>query len=88
VALRILGSGDGAGVAREMAEAIEATIQGASAQVAPAGAGHFEVRVVAAAFAGKTSLQRQQMVYAAIAALMQGETAPVHAIDRMETRTP
>ena len=36
----------------------------------------------------KSPVQRQQMVYGAIAPFMSGDTAPVHAIDRMETRTP
>jgi acid stress-induced BolA-like protein IbaG/YrbA len=33
-------------------------------------------------------VQRQQLVYGALARFLQGDTAPVHAIDRMETRTP
>jgi acid stress-induced BolA-like protein IbaG/YrbA len=51
-------------------------------------AGHFEIRVVSAAFGGKRTLDKQRMVYAAIAHLMQGDAAPVHAIDRLETLTP
>jgi acid stress-induced BolA-like protein IbaG/YrbA len=68
--------------------AIEARLPGARVQVASASPGHFEVRVVSDAFAGKSRVQQQQLVYAAIAHLMSGEMAPVHAIDRMETLLP
>jgi acid stress-induced BolA-like protein IbaG/YrbA len=88
MALRILGTADGDGVAREMKLAIEAAIDGASAEVEARGAGHYQVRVVSAAFAGKTPVQRQRMVYGAIGRFLTGDTAPVHAIDRMETTTP
>ncbi len=57
---------------------VEATGQG----------GHFEIRVVSREFAGKSSLAKQRLVYRAIADLMQGERAPVHAVDRLETVTP
>jgi acid stress-induced BolA-like protein IbaG/YrbA len=30
-------------------------------------------------------VQQQQMVYAAIAGLMRGDNAPVHAVDRLQT---
>ena len=52
------------------------------------GGGHFEIRVVATEFAGKSRLQRQRIVLRAIAGLMQGDAAPVHAVDRLETFTP
>ncbi len=38
---------------------------------ANAGKGHFHVRVVSAAFAGKLPLQRHRMVYAALGDLME-----------------
>lgn len=88
MALRILGTADADAVAREMKEAIEAALAGAHAEVEPRGAGHYEVRVVSAAFEGRSLVQRQQLVYGALARFLQGDTAPVHAIDRMETRTP
>ena len=52
------------------------------------GAGHFEVRVKSAAFAGQSRVAQQRSVYAAISHLMKGETAPVHAIDKMEISIP
>jgi hypothetical protein len=33
-------------------------------------------------------VKQQQLVYGAIAPLLRGDDAPVHAIDRMVTRTP
>ena len=50
--------------------------------------GHFELRVISNAFAGKNTLARQRLVLGAIAHLMKGDGAPVHAIDVLETRTP
>jgi acid stress-induced BolA-like protein IbaG/YrbA/Fe-S cluster assembly iron-binding protein IscA len=70
-----------------MRAAIEAAIPGARAEVRGSGT-HFEIRVIASAFEGKNTLARQRMVYAAIADLMKGDGAPVHAIDRMETEVP
>jgi acid stress-induced BolA-like protein IbaG/YrbA len=67
--------------------AIEAAIPGARVEVRASGT-HFEIRVVSSAFEGKNTLARQRMVYAAIADLMKGDGAPVHAIDRMETELP
>jgi acid stress-induced BolA-like protein IbaG/YrbA len=69
-------------------EAIEQAIPGATVEVKAGGAGHFQLRVEAEAFAGQSRVAQQRLVYAAIAHLMSGETAPVHAIDKMEIRTP
>jgi stress-induced morphogen len=44
--------------------------------------------VVSAAFAGLPRVRQQQKVYAAIAHLMAGDAAPVHAIDQLITKTP
>jgi acid stress-induced BolA-like protein IbaG/YrbA len=74
-------------IAPRIRSAIEAAIPGAKVDVSGSGS-HFEISVVADAFAGKTTLARQRMVYAAISDLMKGEGAPVHAIDRLVTRTP
>lgn len=52
-----------------------------------AGAGegsHWSVRIVSAAFAGKTAVARHKMVYSALADEMQG---PIHAL-AIEARTP
>jgi acid stress-induced BolA-like protein IbaG/YrbA len=69
-------------------KAIEEAIAGAEVEVTAAGAGHFELRVKAAEFAGQSRVAQQRTVYAAIGHLMKGETAPVHAIDKMEILIP
>ena len=68
-------------------EAIEKEIPDAQAEVSGAG-GHFSIEVVSSAFEGKNMLASQRLVYSAIAHLMKGETAPVHAVDSLKTRTP
>ncbi len=69
-------------------KAIEQAITGAEVEVTAGGAGHFEIRVKAAEFAGQSRVVQQRAVYAAISHLMKGETAPVHAIDKMEILVP
>jgi acid stress-induced BolA-like protein IbaG/YrbA len=68
-------------------EAIERQIPDSRAEVT-GGGGHFTIEVTAPAFAGKGMLESQRMVYGAIAHLMKGDMAPVHAIDSLKTRTP
>ena len=48
------------------------------------GAGHFNVHIVADAFAGKSLIERHRMVYAAMGDLMQTE---VHALS-IQAETP
>lgn len=67
--------------------AIEAKIPDAHAKV-EGGGGHFTIEVVATAFEGKGPLESQRLVYSAIAHLMLGDMAPVHAVDSLKTRTP
>jgi acid stress-induced BolA-like protein IbaG/YrbA len=55
--------------------------------VVTGGGGHFTIDVVSEAFAGKSMLESQRMVYGAIAHLMKGDRAPVHAVDVLKTRT-
>ena len=77
--------------AEEILERIERSIRSAlpGSEVTVRGAaGHFEIEVVSEAFEGKRTLARQRMVYSAIAELMKGDAAPVHAVDRLTTRTP
>ena len=52
------------------------------------GGGHYTLVVTSAAFAGKGMVDSQRLVYGAIAHLMRGDDAPVHAIDSLRTRTP
>lgn len=71
----------------EIRQQIESSIGGAAAEVRDyTGTGdHFEVRVVADVFEGKTLLERHQMVYAALGAAVDGQT--IHAL-ALKTLTP
>jgi acid stress-induced BolA-like protein IbaG/YrbA len=73
-------------VAGRMRDLIEEALPGAQVRVVAASPGHFEVEVVSDAFDGLSRVKQQQKVYSAIAPLMAGDTAPVHAVDRMVTR--
>ena len=84
--LRILSSpSEPAAVADDLRKSIETTLPGATVEVTPVSPGHFEIHVVSDAFEGKSRVQQQQVVYGAIAHLMKGDAAPVHAIDRLQT---
>lgn len=68
-------------------EVIERQIPNSRAEVS-GGGGHFTIEVTSPAFASKSMLESQRMVYGAIAHLMKGDAAPVHAVDSLKTRTP
>ena len=68
-------------------EAIERQVPDSRAEV-NGGGGHYTIEVTSPAFAGKNTLQSQRLVYSAIADLMKGDMAPVHAVDSLKTRTP
>lgn len=52
------------------------------------GGGHFTIDVVSTVFEGKNMLQSQRLVLSAVAHLMKGDAAPLHAVDSLRTRTP
>ena len=72
-------------------DAISSSIKGklpdASIEVS-GGGGHYRITVVSAAFAGKNMLESQRLVLGAIKHLINGERAPVHAVDSLVTKTP
>jgi len=70
-----------------MKSAIEEKMPGATVSVS-GGGGHFEIEVISEMFEGKRLVQKQRLVYSAIAHLMAGNNAPVHAIDRMICKLP
>lgn len=75
-------------IASRIKAAIETAIDGAVADVRAGSGGHFEIDVTSPVFAGKSMVAQQQLVYAAIKDLMAGNDAPVHAVDRLRTKTP
>jgi acid stress-induced BolA-like protein IbaG/YrbA len=86
VPIQILSSPSAAGdTARDLERAIAAAFPDARVDVQANSPGHFEIRVVSASFAQQSRVVQQQRVYAAIAHLMKGDAAPVHAIDRLVT---
>lgn len=66
---------------------IEKIIPDAKTEV-QANGNHFNITVISSAFEGKNSLAKQRLVYSAIAPLMTGATAPIHAVDSLKTLTP
>jgi acid stress-induced BolA-like protein IbaG/YrbA len=65
--------------------AIEHAIDGARVEVT-GGGGHYTIVVTSTAFAGKSTLESQRLVYSAIGHLMKGDMAPVHAVDSLRTK--
>ncbi len=74
-------------VAPQIRQAILDAIADAQCEV-NGGGGHYTISVVAPVFAGKSMLESQRLVYAAIRDLMSGDDAPVHAVDSLKTRAP
>ena len=72
-------------VTEAIKEAIEKVISDAAVSV-QGGGGHFSIEVVAPVFEGKSMLESQRLVLGAIAHLMKGDMAPVHAVDTLKTR--
>jgi acid stress-induced BolA-like protein IbaG/YrbA len=65
--------------------AIQAKLPGAQVEVT-GGGGHYSLSVTSSEFSGKSMLASQRLVYGAIAHLMTGDRAPVHAVDTLTTK--
>lgn len=72
-------------VAAAIRSAIQAKLPGARVDVS-GGGGHYSIGVTAPAFSGQSMLASQRLVYGAIAHLMTGDRAPVHAVDTLTTK--
>ena len=59
----------------------------AGAQTFP-GFRRYVIDVVSTAFAGRGTLAQHRLVLSAVAPLMSGDMAPVHAVDTLTTRVP
>jgi len=64
--------------------AIRAELSDADVEVS-GGGGHYTIAVTSKAFAGKNMMESHRLVYAAIAPLMKGDAAPLHAVDSLKT---
>jgi stress-induced morphogen len=71
-----------------MRKAVEEAVPGSTVDIRSGGGGHFALVVTSAAFEGQRTLAKQRMVLGALAPFMQGDGAPVHAIDSLQTLTP
>ena len=67
-----------------VAKLIEQGLPNATVEVRTDGAGHYEATVICGSFEGKRSLQRHQMVYGTLGALVGVE---IHALN-LKTFTP
>ena len=72
-------------IAKQLHAAVVSKLPDARVEVTIGSPGHYSLEVSSAAFAGKTPLAKQRLVYSAISHLMGGDDAPVHAIDRLLT---
>jgi acid stress-induced BolA-like protein IbaG/YrbA len=52
------------------------------------GGGHYAIVVVSPVFGGKSMLENQRLVLGSIKHLINGDRAPVHAVDSLVTRVP
>jgi stress-induced morphogen len=77
--------GEPRSIADALQQAILKAVPDAKVEVVASGGGHFSLHVRSPAFRDRSTLERHRMVYTAIAPLMAGETAPVHAIDTLKT---
>ena len=81
-------SQDGEATAEDLRNRIAEAYPEATIEVQALSPGHFAIRVVCSSFEGLSRVKQQQGVYAAIAPLLKGDNAPVHAIDRLQTELP
>jgi acid stress-induced BolA-like protein IbaG/YrbA len=64
---------------------IESALPNSEAEVRLVSDRHYEISVVSALFKNQPQVKQHQQIYATITDLMHGDSAPIHAIDRMET---
>lgn len=79
---------DAQAIAEQLRNSILAKLPESEVEVTIGSPGHYSLAVSSAEFAGKTTLARQRLVYAAITPLMAGDAALVHAIDKLVTSEP
>ena len=65
---------------------IKAKIPDAVVEVS-GGGGHYTITVVSPVFSGKSMLESQRLVLGSIKHLINGDRAPVHAVDSLITRS-
>lgn len=86
--LNTIGGGAGSPITAQIHDAILQALPGAEVRVSVGQPGHFSLSVRSAQFQSQSRVACQRLVLKAIAPLMSGERAPVHAIDQLETLLP
>ena len=74
-------------IPQAIVDGITAKIPDAVVEVSGAG-GHYTISVVSPVFGGKSMLESQRLVLGSIKHLINGDRAPVHAVDSLITRVP
>jgi stress-induced morphogen len=69
----------------QIRDAIVSKIADAKVQVKMNGDRHYSIAVTSSEFAGQSMLQSHKKVMSALAALMDGDDAQVHAVDSLKT---
>jgi stress-induced morphogen len=77
--------GSSPSIADALEQAILKAVPDAKVEVITSGGGHYSLQVRSPSFKDRSTLERHRMVYTAIAPLMAGDSAPVHAIDTLKT---
>jgi stress-induced morphogen len=77
--------GSSLSIADALEQAILKAVPDAKVEVITSGGGHYSLQVRSPSFKDRSTLERHRMVYTAIAPLMAGDSAPVHAIDTLKT---
>lgn len=75
-------------IAKQLHDAIADKLPGSAIEVTIGSPGHYSLAVTSTAFEGKNLVAKQRLVYSAIRHLMGGDDAPVHAIDKLDTKLP
>jgi stress-induced morphogen len=78
-------NGGALSISAALEQAILKAVPDAAVEVISSGGGHYSLQVRSPAFRDRSTLERHRLVYAAIAPLMAGDNAPVHAIDTLKT---
>ena len=78
---------DSEALIQEIKKRITNSLNVSSLEVTGSG-GHYRISVVSSDFKGQSSVNQQRIVFKALGDLIMGPSAPIHAVDHMETKTP
>ncbi len=70
-------------ISAEIKQRIETALPGAQVEINSASDRHYEISIISESFEGLSQVKQHQLVYSTITDLMDGNDAPIHAIDKM-----